>query len=90
MTKEDRNDDATGAEFLPRYDPASETDTQAKQDTGVAESGATDDVDADEVKVLPGTGGPDDVGEIEVDPGELNMSGESIPGHPKPGDSAAS
>lgn len=90
MTKDDRKDDETGAQFLPRYDPASETDTQAKQDTDVAESGATDDIDADEVKVLPGTGGPDDVGEIEVDPAELNMSGDSIPGHPKPGDDSAS
>jgi hypothetical protein len=27
------------------------------------------------VRVLPGTGGPDDVGDVDVDPGELNMSG---------------
>ena len=43
-----------------------------------------DEIDSDAVKTLPGTGGPDDVGEIEVDPSELNLSGDSIPGHPKP------
>ena len=31
--------------------------------------------DADDVRVLPGTGGPDDVGDVDVDPDELNMSG---------------
>ena len=33
------------------------------------------DVDASAVKTLPGTGGPDDEGDIEVDPGELNLDG---------------
>jgi hypothetical protein len=54
--------------------PTSETDTHVKQ-TESAESAATDDPDIDEsdVNVLPGTGGPDDVGDIEVDPAELNL-----------------
>jgi hypothetical protein len=31
--------------------------------------------EAEDVRVLPGTGGPDDVGDVDVDPSELNMSG---------------
>jgi hypothetical protein len=31
--------------------------------------------DPGDVNVLPGTGGPDDVGDVEVDPDDLNMSG---------------
>ncbi|WP_237656978.1 hypothetical protein [Agreia sp. COWG] len=65
--------------------PASERDAEAKQAEGVESSAAVDsDVDAADVLVLPGTGGPDDVGDVEVDPSELNLSGDSIPGHPKP------
>lgn len=62
-------------------------DIEAKQDSSVQSSATVQDdaVDASQVEVLPGTGGPDDVGDIEVDPSELNMSGDSIPGHPKPG-----
>lgn len=65
----------------------SERDIEAKQDSAATDSATAHDSDVDEsqVEVLPGTGGPDDVGDIEVDPGELNLSGDSIPGHPKPG-----
>lgn len=67
--------------------PGSERDTEVKQNESVADSEAVRDseVDGDQVQVLPGTGGPDDVGDIEVDESELNLSGDSIPGHPKPG-----
>ena len=66
--------------------PTSERDTQAKQDGAVTDSATAADAEVDETQigVLPGTGGPDDVGEIEVDSRELNLSGDSIPGHPKP------
>jgi hypothetical protein len=85
MTDDARINDALGAEIVPEYDPASETDTQGKQDEPRTSETLDDpDVNSDNVQVLPGTGGPDDVGEIEVDPSELNMSGDSIPGHPKP------
>jgi hypothetical protein len=60
----------------------SEDDTRVKQEQQIVESeGVSDDVPAaaDDVQ-----GGPDDVGEIDVDPDELNLSGDSIPGHPKP------
>jgi len=67
--------------------PESERETAAKQDStvGASETVQDADVDGSQVQVLPGTGGPDDVGDIEVDPAELNLSGDSIPGHPKPG-----
>ncbi|MEJ3406054.1 hypothetical protein WDJ51_15070 [Rathayibacter sp. YIM 133350] len=55
------------------YSPASETETGLRQnepfDTGEAEPG--DPV----VRAAPGTGGPDDAGDIEVDPADLNMPG---------------
>ena len=54
------------------YSPSSERETAARQDEDPADSRATDDVSAD-VEVLPGTGGPDDVGEVHVDPDDLNM-----------------
>ena len=69
------------------YSPESERETRAKQDDPVTVSKTAQDSEVDEtqIEVLPGTGGPDDVGEIDVDPSELNLSGDSIPGHPKPG-----
>ena len=91
MTSDERINDDLGSEFVPKYDPASEQDTEAKQDDPVSSSRtvADPDVDEDDVQVLPGTGGPDDVGEVAVDEEELNLSGDSIPGHPKPGTSDA-
>mgnify|MGYP000892273043 CR=1 FL=1 len=44
------------------YSPASETETQAKQDAPVVSRDP--DVDDDDVRVLPGTGGPDDPGDV--------------------------
>jgi hypothetical protein len=56
------------------YSPASETETRERQEDP-AESRATADPDIDEndVNVLPGTGGPDDVGDVEVNPDEINF-----------------
>lgn len=50
------------------YSPASDTDTDRLQDDP-AGSPALDDPDIDEsaVKVLPGTGGPDDEGDVTMD-----------------------
>ncbi|MDF2444511.1 MAG: hypothetical protein JWR01_2714 [Subtercola sp.] len=65
--------------------PQSEDETEVLQDEAVADSDGVDaETDVADIQVLPGTGGPDDVGDIEVDPSELNLSGDSIPGHPKP------
>jgi len=54
------------------YSPGSETETQQKQNEHVSGE-VDDDIDRSQVKVAPGTGGPDDVGEVEVDPEDLNM-----------------
>lgn len=46
------------------YTPASGRETEQLQQ---------EESTHEEVKVLPGTGGPDDGGDIEVDPADLNM-----------------
>jgi hypothetical protein len=49
------------------YQDTNERDIEAKQGEEVSDSEAFADPDVDEsdVKVLPGTGGPDDAGELE-------------------------
>ena len=56
------------------YSPASETETQRKQEDPHPET-LDPDIDADDVNVVPGTGGPDDAGDVEVAPEDLNMPG---------------
>jgi hypothetical protein len=57
--------------------PTSETDTAAKQTESISTSEAGgSDIKEDDVMVLPGTGGPDDFGDVEVDPDDLNLSGD--------------
>lgn len=53
------------------YSPASEAETQAKQDG--SEPAAVEPEAADKVKVAPGTGGPDDAGEVEVNQEDINL-----------------
>ncbi|HEV7957548.1 MAG: hypothetical protein JWL94_1754 [Microbacteriaceae bacterium] len=86
MTGMDGLNERESLEKDTHYSPRSDTDTGAKQDASVSSSAAMqdDDVDASQVDVLPGTGGPDDVGDVDVDESDLNLSGDSIPGHPKP------
>jgi hypothetical protein len=53
------------------YSPASETETEAKQADAVP---STIDPDvAAHVKVAPGTGGPDDPGEVEVNDEDITL-----------------
>lgn len=52
--------------------PQSEDETEALQTADVDDSEADTSGDAD-VKVLPGTGGPDDSGDITVSDDELNL-----------------
>jgi len=90
MTNDDhskRPSEATTDTDDPTFDsPRSDETIDEMQSTPVTDSPAVDDdIDEDAVQTLPGTGGPDDVGTVEVDPADLNMSGDSIPGHPKPG-----
>lgn len=56
------------------YSPASDRETEKRQ-ANPDESPATadEDIDGDDVKLLPGTGGPDDSGDVEVDEDDLNM-----------------
>jgi hypothetical protein len=53
------------------YSPASETETAAKQDDSQPES--IDPEAAEKVNVAPGTGGPDDVGDVEVNEEDINL-----------------
>ena len=55
--------------------PESERETEELQEHSDSTSTSTTandpDVDSDAIKVLPGTGGPDDFGDIEIDPETL-------------------
>lgn len=57
------------------YSPASESETEEKQNTEGLPETVDDDIDPEQVHVTPGTGGPDDVGDIDVDPGDLHLPG---------------
>ncbi|WP_439593767.1 hypothetical protein [Microbacterium sp.] len=56
------------------YSPASETETQQKQTDPVPDS-IDEDIDRDAIRTVPGTGGPDDTGDVDVDPEDLNLPG---------------
>ncbi|WP_378147769.1 hypothetical protein ACFJGV_06590 [Cnuibacter sp. UC19_7] len=54
------------------YSPSSGVETErAQADPADSKALDDDDIDQDAVKSLPGEGGPDDVGEIDVDVEEL-------------------
>jgi hypothetical protein len=54
------------------YSPASETETAAKQDDPLPETVASEeDIDTSRINVVPGTGGPDDAGDVELDPEDV-------------------
>jgi len=61
------------------YSPASEDETQAKQDG--QPSPAIEPEAADKVKIAPGTGGPDDSGTVEVNEEDITLPpfGQSEP-----------
>ena len=52
------------------YSPGSETETAAKQADPLPD-GVDDDIDASRVRAVPGTGGPDDAGDVELSPEEV-------------------
>ena len=58
------------------YSPASESETQEKQADPLPDT-VDGDIDAADVRAVPGTGGPDDTGDVDVDPDELNLPGRS-------------
>ena len=54
------------------YSPASEAETAAKQDDPLPETVAGDeDIDTARINAVPGTGGPDDAGDVELDPEDV-------------------
>ena len=87
MSDETQNDSATptggdlsDAEQTGKdvsYSPSSGQETEQLQAS--SDSAALDDpdIDAEDVNVLPGTGGPDDVGDVDVDPGEIDLQGNA-------------
>lgn len=55
------------------YSPASETEIEQRQKSP-SQSPATDDLEnANAIETLPGTGGPDDNGSVDVPEEELNV-----------------
>ena len=54
------------------YSPASETETARKQADPVPET-IDADIATEDVRAVPGTGGPDDVGDVDVDPEDLHL-----------------
>jgi len=65
-----------------KYHDGNERDVASKQEDSIEESEALQqdpDLDAGAVNVLPGTGGPDDVGDIELDPGSYSRDGHATP-----------
>ncbi|MRG59690.1 hypothetical protein GE115_07370 [Agromyces sp. CFH 90414] len=60
------------------YSPGSEDETEAKQADPLPEAiEDDDDIDTSRVRAVPGTGGPDDAGDVEVPPGELRLPGRA-------------
>ena len=65
-------------EAAEQYHDGNERDVQHKQTETIAASEAVrqdPDVDASAIRVLPGTGGPDDVGDVDLDPDDYNRNG---------------
>lgn len=56
------------------YSPASEREMQSRDEEPQGSAALDDeDINPDDVNVLPGTGGPDDVGDVDVDEDDLNL-----------------
>lgn len=73
----DGNPAMSHEEPAEQYNDTNERDIQRKQAEPVEDSQAItqdDDIDAESVNVLPGTGGPDDVGDVE-EPSDYNRDG---------------
>jgi hypothetical protein len=56
--------------------PGSESETRAKQADAVPDT-VDPDIDRSSIRAVPGTGGPDDEGDVDVDEADLNMTGRS-------------
>ncbi|BDZ46425.1 hypothetical protein [Naasia aerilata] len=69
------------------YSPATEREQEVRNAPGGQDSLAKEDpdIDADAVHLLPGTGGPDDQGDVDVPDEEFSLNGRPFPGHPGSG-----
>ncbi|RLP70288.1 hypothetical protein D9V29_10575 [Mycetocola manganoxydans] len=80
MTKPRTDGDLTDQEQTGKdmsYSPSSGQETEERQQSSDSEAFNDSDIDQDNVNLLPGTGGPDDVGDIDVDPGEIDLEGNA-------------
>jgi hypothetical protein len=56
------------------YSPSSEREMRSRDEEPQGSAALDDDdINPDDVNVLPGTGGPDDVGDVDVDEDDLNL-----------------
>ena len=66
---------ARGADSVRKdmtYSPSSEAETQHKQREPIPDT-VDGDIDTAEIRAVPGTGGPDDGGDVDVDPEDLEL-----------------
>lgn len=63
-------DDAGQTRKDVSYSPASEQETAAKQRDPLPD-GLDDDLDTGRIRAVPGTGGPDDAGDVDFDREEV-------------------
>lgn len=66
-------------EAAEQYHDGNERDIEAKQREVPSENAALADpeIDSEKVRVLPGTGGPDDVGDTDATPDDYDRSGHA-------------
>jgi hypothetical protein len=65
-------DDAEQTRKDVSYSPGSEAETAAKQDDPLPDAVAHDaDIDTTRINAVPGTGGPDDAGDVDLDPEDV-------------------
>lgn len=55
------------------YSPSSERETQASQESRSDADLEADGIDSTKVVAAPGTGGADDAGDVEPEPGDLHL-----------------
>lgn len=71
---DDRNDDVDPDDPDTAYSPASERETESRQEHPRTSPATRDpDIDDGAIKVLPGTGGPDDEGDVDADDEDFNL-----------------
>jgi hypothetical protein len=81
MSDDDLND-AEQTRKDKSYSPSSGLETERMQhDHADSPALADPDIEVSRINALPGTGGPDDAGDIEFDPKELERARRAASGH---------